>query len=272
MAARIVEHTSAAELLAASWSNMVAFYSYLGHASGTTFRATPRVVWLYTGVQVPILNGVLSVNLEVDEVKPIFDELQTRIDEQGAPAVWNIGPQSRPDNIGTLLKQYGVQQSWEMPAMAVDLATVGEEQQTTAGLVIRKVETAEMRRQWSRTLCAGNGASDAVADAIERLHLALPDLPDLAFQRFTGLLNGTPVATSILVLDSGLAGIYAVATCPEARRRGIGKLMTVIPLLEARRAGYRVGVLQASDMGYPIYRAIGFTDIYRYRIYLQTRH
>jgi predicted acetyltransferase len=71
-------------------------------------------------------------------------------------------------------------------------------------------------------------------------------------------------------LDSGVAGIYAVATIPEARGRGIGTIMTVMPLLEARQIGYRVGILQASSMGYSIYKKIGFKDVCKYRLYLQS--
>jgi predicted acetyltransferase len=66
------------------------------------------------------------------------------------------------------------------------------------------------------------------------------------------------------------AGIFAVATMPAARNQGIGGLMTVTALQEARQLGYRVGVLQASDMGYPVYKRIGFRDVCTYRLYLQS--
>ncbi len=57
---------------------------------------------------------------------------------------------------------------------------------------------------------------------------------------------------------------------PAARRKGIGRIMTVAPLLEARRMSYRVGILQASSMGYPIYKKIGFKEVCTYQLYLQT--
>ena len=105
---------------------------------------------------------------------------------------------------------------------------------------------------------------------MERIEATLTDPQYKAQHRYIGFLNGTPVATSALVLDSGVAGIYAVATIPEARRRGIGRIMTVIPLLEARQIGYRVGILQASSMGYSIYKKLGFSDVCMYREYLQS--
>ncbi len=37
------------------------------------------------------------------------------------------------------------------------------------------------------------------------------------------------------------------------------------PLLDARDRGYCVGVLQASEMGYPVYARMGFTEQFRYR-------
>jgi hypothetical protein len=37
------------------------------------------------------------------------------------------------------------------------------------------------------------------------------------------------------------------------------------PLLDARDRGYCVGVLQASEMGYPVYARMGFSEQFRYR-------
>jgi predicted acetyltransferase len=78
------------------------------------------------------------------------------------------------------------------------------------------------------------------------------------------------VATSALVLDSGVAGIYAVATIPEARGKGIGRIMTVLPLVEAKQLGFRLGILQASSMGYSLYKKIGFREVFKYKLYLHS--
>jgi GNAT superfamily N-acetyltransferase len=58
-----------------------------------------------------------------------------------------------------------------------------------------------------------------------------------------------------------------VAALEAARGRGIGTAITLAPLLDARDRGYRVGVLQASEMGYPIYARMGFTEQFRYQLY-----
>ena len=39
---------------------------------------------------------------------------------------------------------------------------------------------------------------------------------------FLARQHGKPVATSLLLLGWGVAGIYAGSTIPEARRQGIG--------------------------------------------------
>jgi hypothetical protein len=40
------------------------------------------------------------------------------------------------------------------------------------------------------------------------------------------------------------------------------------PLREARAAGYRVGTLQASEMGFPVYRRLGFQEVCTFGLYL----
>jgi GNAT superfamily N-acetyltransferase len=86
-------------------------------------------------------------------------------------------------------------------------------------------------------------------------------------QAYTAWLDGVPVATSLLQLGGGVAGIYAVATAPEARRRGIGTQVTLYPLLQARVRGYKIGILQASEMGLPVYHSLGFQECCRITSY-----
>jgi GNAT superfamily N-acetyltransferase len=265
----IIEDTSSDELLAALESNMVAFWSAYGRAPGCTLQATASVVWFYTGIQVPLFNGVLSARLKPDEVKATVDSLRAKITEQGAPAFWWIGPQAKPDHLGSLLEQLGLQPAGEVPGMAIDLAELAARPETLSNFTIEKAAGAEMQARWAKIAGAGTGFPDVATAALAQIEATLTDPQYQAQTRYVGLLDGAPVATSALVMDSGVAGIYAVATLPEARRKGIGRLMTVVPLLEAREQGYRVGILQASSMGYPIYRSIGFRDVCKFRLYLQ---
>jgi predicted acetyltransferase len=71
----------------------------------------------------------------------------------------------------------------------------------------------------------------------------------------------------LLLLTLGVAGIFGVATVPEARGRGLGTAISLHALREARDMGYKVSVLLSSRMGYRIYQRLGFKEYCRLEIY-----
>jgi hypothetical protein len=264
---KTVEPTSRGELLAASEANMIAYWSSYGRGPGCTLHQAPGATWIYTGVQHTLFNCALFP--QPGNVKAVADALRAKIEERGASALWWVGPQTEPDELGPLLEQNGLQPAGDGPAMAVDLAAL-DGGELLPGLKIERVTGADMQALWARTVCIGTGFPDEVTEALTSLEATLDGPEYLAQRRYIGFLDGTPVGTSALVTAGGVAGIYAVATLPAARRNGVGRTMTLLPLLEARHDGYRTGVLQASAMGYPVYTALGFREVCRYRFYLQS--
>jgi ribosomal protein S18 acetylase RimI-like enzyme len=84
---------------------------------------------------------------------------------------------------------------------------------------------------------------------------------DFPVRNYLGFLDDKAVCTSTVFYGAGVAGIYDVATLPEARGRGLGTALTLAPLLDARQAGYRIGVLQSSEMGFGVYKRMGFRHL-----------
>lgn len=87
-----------------------------------------------------------------------------------------------------------------------------------------------------------------------------------AWRHFVGRLEGEPVATVSLLLTDSAAGIYFVCAVPDVRQRGIGYAITRHAMLEARALGRSLAILGASAMGYPVYKRLGFEEIFRYRM------
>ncbi len=83
------------------------------------------------------------------------------------------------------------------------------------------------------------------------------------FFHYLGYLDGQPVATASVLYSDGVAGIYNIATLPEARGRRMGSMMTAAPLIDARERGYKVGILHSTQMGYNVYKRLGFEEICR---------
>jgi ribosomal protein S18 acetylase RimI-like enzyme len=66
------------------------------------------------------------------------------------------------------------------------------------------------------------------------------------------------VAAGFALMSGEGAGLYWIGTHPKAERMGLGAIMTVQTTNMAFRRGAKVVTLQASRMGEPVYRRLGF--------------
>jgi len=124
----------------------------------------------------------------------------------------------------------------------------------------------ETLKQWIHVAGIGFGVREEFEDIWYDFFVEA--IFDMRFRTYLALLNGQPVGTSQLFLSAGVAGIYNVTCIPEARGQGIGAAVTLAPLLQARKLGYRISILQASQRGYSVYRRLGFQDFGKLSVYL----
>jgi len=150
--------------------------------------------------------------------------------------------------------------------MAVDLMPLRESTALPTGLKIIPVEDRKTLSKWIHVASIGFGVPKEFESTWYDFFVeAVLDLP---FRNYLALLNGQPVGTSQLFLSAGVAGIYNVTCIPEARGQGIGAALTLAPLLYAREIEYHTGILQASELGYRVYRQLGFQDFGQLSVYL----
>ena len=80
-------------------------------------------------------------------------------------------------------------------------------------------------------------------------------------------LDGRVVSKAVLHVDNGVAGIYGVATKPEARGLGLARQLTIRALDAARAAGVEIGVLHSTPMAKSLYEGIGFHAVADHVLY-----
>ena len=86
--------------------------------------------------------------------------------------------------------------------------------------------------------------------------------PDV--QLFTARLEGRAVGAAAAIRTGNVSGVYAVGTLPVARRRGVGTAATWAAVAAGRAWGCDTVVLQSSEIGHSVYRAMGFRTVVSY--------
>lgn len=258
----ILDDFSPAALAAAVKNNLYASFLALPPTEHTTTQAGEGWRAWRTGVAYPWFNGVLvdrpaaeMTEAEIDAALGLFAGYRGII-------TWWLAPQLDVDAWRAALTSRGFGYDANTPGMAVDLRAIDRSAAAVPGLEIRRVASAQEMTTWGEVFAMGYELPPAWHPTTITFFNELGyDLRTSGYRHYLGLLNGEPAATASLFVAAGVGGIMYVSTLPAARRRGIGAAVTLAALIDGRNLGYRIGVLQASDQGYPVYRRLGFFEV-----------
>jgi GNAT superfamily N-acetyltransferase len=252
-------------VIRANWEN---YHYCLGRSPSVELSVGKYLTWLVTNMPDHFMNLVVCTELPSEGIDILIENALTHfrslnirklswLTEEGLPAT----------EIKKYLAAHGLIFSESFATeMAADLQMLRDERGGPNGLRVVCVEDQDTLRKWIHIASIGFRVPyEFEATWFEFFAEAACASP---FRTYLALLNGKPVATSQLFTSAGVAGIYNVTCLPEARNQGVGTAVVLAPLLEARDMGYQVGILQASSMGYNVYRRIGFQDFGKLSLYL----
>jgi GNAT superfamily N-acetyltransferase len=268
----IVRDVSPRSLARASEANLAKGMAACALAYGGEVCDEPDLLWSATGLPASGWNRVTRAQLTPESVDDRIEWVIGRARALGVSFQWNVGPSMRPADLSEALLRHGFIDAGDEPAMAIALDICPKELSLPEGVTVERVGDSSALEEWVTTMRAGFGGP-ATLDKPFMAAVSRDGFDDTAAaQYYLARLHGAPVATAALTCAAGVAGIFAVSTVEAARRQGIGAAITLAPLLAARDRGYVIGVLEASEMGYPVYARIGFSELFRFRTYLWRVH
>lgn len=263
---QVLQSLSNANLVTALESNMFAFWANYGRAPHREVYEGSDLLQVTTNIPFPLFNGIFRAQLKLNQIDTTIEKIIHYYNTQQLPMFWWTGPATQPLDLGTYLEAHGLIPKGELPCMAIDLSSLPE-QIFPSELAIAQVKDAEALKHYVQVGMIGFGIPEEIFNAFFELELSL-GFNDSQHIRYIGYSKGSPVATSALYLNSGVAGIYFVATIPEARLQGFATAMVLAALQEASNLGYQIGTLQAAPMGVSVYRRIGFQEYCKIGVYL----
>jgi GNAT superfamily N-acetyltransferase len=245
------------ELVAAANQSYVGSYRTLvKHCPDGEVLDAGVVFAFATGLPLALFNGCVVV-----EPAPA-DQLDAAIDwvaDRGVPhRVWMAD--SLVPALGHVPLAHGFHAE-DRPYPGMVLHPVPEPPSPAAGVIVETVAPSDLERFLQVSIEAGMPPDPA------RILFSPSFAADPDVRLFIGSLDGRPVGTAVAIRTGDVSGVYAVGTLPAARRRGVGTALTWAAVEAGRAWGCDTTVLQASEMGLPIYEAMGFRTVVEYTVF-----
>ena len=226
-----------------------------------------ETVWSLTNRPFPLFNLVFRSKFKEENAEEAIQEIMSKCRSNNVPMLFQVGPNSTPTNLISILEKNGFEFSDEIPGMACEIQKLNLSIEIPSGFKIKRVIDGNMIKIYMDVVKNVFGMPDVANEGMLDFFTTMGFEENLPVQHFIGFLNDKPVATSMVVMGPRVAGILNVTTVPEARRKGIGTFITSFPLQFAKNRGYKIGVLTSSEEAYQMYEKMGFQEMCKIKRY-----
>jgi ribosomal protein S18 acetylase RimI-like enzyme len=240
----------------AIWENLSSLNLNFARLPGVAHSDRQDLKWIYTGR--PFLNRIFRAEFTPEEAAERIVQVNEMVKSWAFPPTWFIDPDSTPANLIDILKANGWENFFSRTGMALEMKAPIPEAPLPQGVTIAPVTDETGLHIWPRLFFSER--SQEHKDHLSAFYRGFRQIEDKASTYFIAYLEGEPVASSLLYLGAGVAGLYWIGTLPKARRRGIATALTRHTLQHAQSLGCDRAILQASAAGVPIYRSLGFKE------------
>lgn len=245
---------------AALEGNFWGLWRRFGQGENCRLYEESAATWFATPITSLPYNTVIRFQAPVDRLAATVDRIMESHKARPVPLTWAVHPTSTP-GLATELEQRGFGLAETLPCMWADLSDLPALGDPAPGITIAEVQPGgEVESVLGLVSWRWHVAPEDQAHLRGFLSAFRVGEPGSALRCWAAWRDGVPLAKALLNLDDGAAGIYGVATRPEARGLGLARQVTLLALHAARQAGYRLGVLHTSRMARSLYEKIGFRD------------
>ncbi len=168
-----------------------------------------------------------------------------------------------PHDWESVAAEYGLVPALKMTGMAVE--QIKPPRRPAPAIEFRRVTNESMARELAMLNAQGYGMPAELFDCIANMQIWHEDS-----YAFVGYSNGIPVTAAAALPVAGTVYIALVATPPEEQGKGYAEAVVRHTIAEGQKAmGFKRATLHATDMGQPVYNAIGFEPSARFVLLMQ---
>lgn len=247
--------------------NLWETWSNFGRGPGCTLHDEEDALWFETPIPILPYNTVLRFQVK-NNVDERIDSLVHCYASRNVGQLWIVHPSSLPGDLPERLAMRGLQEIELVPGMARGLETLPDPPTIPPGVEIREaIEEQDLIELYGLAAWRWGVPEEfrpQLRGMIEKFKIGERG----SNTRFwLAWRDGLPISKIGLYNGSGSAGIYAVATKPEARGLGIASLLMNVAMQAAKNMGHTLCVLDSSPLAEKLYQRLGFVTVAHFSLY-----
>lgn len=251
-----VDPADLAELARRADENLAATWGTLAASAGAAVATGDRCTLVATGIPAAFFNGAFVVGPVADPERMVADAIAFMDDHDVPWLLWVR--RGVADDVLQAGRRAGLVDAGGPPCMILpSIPVASDTPPAPEDLVVAVVDDPESLAVFRDLTVRGFGMPAEIVDRF--MTDGVLDAPGIV--SVVGSVDGTPVSCAVVSVTGSTAGVYNVGTPPEHRRRGYGAALTWAAIREGAGRGCDHSVLQASELGAPVYRAMGFVEV-----------